>query len=1578
MKSLKPIYYIKSILFFLLFIILAIKIEAQVCQDIDSSNNWVNSWVSCDKSTSPNPERPNSHWLLYEFDEPQAINTCHIWNANRKGESNMGLQEAIFDYSIDGTTWNTLGSFDFPRSDESAEYAGFEGPDFGGIFVTKILITVTKTHGNTGCASLSEIQFNINTGACYGNLDACGVCNGEGETTWYIDQDGDGLGSIDQTVQSCEQPIGFVSNSNDDCDTGVVGWNTIGKIFEDNGCTGCHSAAAAGGLNLTTYQATIAGGNKCGTEILTGTTLVDIITTDSYSGCGETFIGPSMNARVGGQIDDQELALIRKWVEDGAPEDCQCPLNAPDSDGDGVCDIVDECPNLDNSLIGTPCDDGSDCTLNDRWGEDCNCSGDLIDSDNDGICDMEDAEPNNPCTADGVIDGIEPEDWIPNPENDCDLDGVSVAVGDLDDFSACVDQVGTLNTAICNCGDTVIDEGGILFNYSGINANQAQPAEGLPDGNFTGNMFNNDTVTLQFPFMEVDEEICLTLGFSSGNGEARVFLNNRLMTLIGDGSLNDYQPQEFCFKTFDSGIQTLIIMEDGPGNMRIDGSKYLACPCSGGNENDIKNVACLANYENVGWRQIIDCTINICEGESLVLGTDRYETVEFRWTGPNGFSQVSSTINFEAVKPSDSGFYWIFYQNPSGCHLNKRMVLNVLPRPTVNAEVIQPSCGRVNGEIRLTFTDHPSQETIEFSVEGPDGNFSEIPDNLGNFIYSGLNTGTYDVWARWSTGECPVNVGTFLLEDQPAPTLISSQRITICEGEPVILSPGAIGNDLSYTWSTGSKSSQIETIPIPSGYADEKFAYKVTVTDGNGCSTNGKLIVKVLSNPKVIVDVHHLNGEEHGAVTFNFPDHPDRTRMEFSINGVDGDYHPTVDNIGSFSITDLERGTYDAWVRWENGECPVNLGNFIIRNTGECPEIRAESSESLVCEGTPVTLSVNTASGWSYSWSNGSNRASQTIIAKPSSYADEDIKYSVIVTDKNGCSREDKISIKVRSHPHANFTVNHPMCNRADGSINFRFQDHPTRKKLEFSVTGKDGIYKKSDDNAGSFTITNLLAGRYSIWARWNNETCPIKLGDVELVNIPGPTVDARPNTVEVCEGESVNLWVKGTDGLKYKWSNGFEGPVQDVIPVISKFENKTLYYTVIGEDKNGCVASDRVTVKVLSKPRVTVGKTSATCGRADGSINFSFQDHPRWKTIEFSINGKDGPYIKTEDKNLRLTVPNLKAGGYSVWARWGNDDCQIHLGTVQLPNVSGPIVEVSPSKITICEGESVELEVDGRNSWTYTWNNGVKTKNQIITPTISKYEDKVLTYTVKAVDNRGCVGMDKAVVKVLSKPRITMDYVNPSCGKNDGSMVFTIQDHPNQRGVEVSLNGKNGFFRNWDDNVGTFVIDRLPAGSYNPWVRWKNDSCPMSLGSMKLIEKDNCNSLITSGDRNLSDLMDGLSDQTKFSNFNIEEFDNQKSLNNEMAFRSTQLSTNQGLDLLQVFPNPLSRGNSLTIKYYSEQGGQSLRILNVAGQEIKTIEKDLINVGWNNFVVNLSSISTGTYIIMDKQRNYKRFVVIE
>ena len=80
-----------------------------------------------------------------------------------------------------------------------------------------------------------------------------------------------------------------------------------------------------------------------------------------------------------------------------------------DADGDGTPDHCDTC---DDTLAGTPCSDGDDCTVGDIYDANCNCiSGPVVDTDGDGVCDADDIcegyDDHEDADNDGIPDGCE-------------------------------------------------------------------------------------------------------------------------------------------------------------------------------------------------------------------------------------------------------------------------------------------------------------------------------------------------------------------------------------------------------------------------------------------------------------------------------------------------------------------------------------------------------------------------------------------------------------------------------------------------------------------------------------------------------------------------------------------------------------------------------------------------------------------------------------------------------------------------------------------------------------------------------------------------------------------------------------------------------------------------------------------------------------------------------------------------------------------------------------------------------------------------------------------------------------------
>lgn len=145
----------------LLFLLLPFSLYAQQCTIQDNhSNNTNDSWQSCQTTTNPNPNRPNSHWLLYDLGALYSLGATTFWNYNIAGETNKGMRSVVIDYSQDGMTWTEAASFQLGQATGNTTYTGEDGPHLGEIDAQYILITSLSTWGN-GCAGLGEVRFAI-------------------------------------------------------------------------------------------------------------------------------------------------------------------------------------------------------------------------------------------------------------------------------------------------------------------------------------------------------------------------------------------------------------------------------------------------------------------------------------------------------------------------------------------------------------------------------------------------------------------------------------------------------------------------------------------------------------------------------------------------------------------------------------------------------------------------------------------------------------------------------------------------------------------------------------------------------------------------------------------------------------------------------------------------------------------------------------------------------------------------------------------------------------------------------------------------------------------------------------------------------------------------------------------------------------------------------------------------------------------------------------------------------------------------------------------------------------------------
>lgn len=454
------------------------------------------------------------------------------------------------------------------------------------------------------------------------------------------------------------------------------------------------------------------------------------------------------------------------------------------------------------------------------------------------------------------------------------------------------------------------------------------------------------------------------------------------------------------------------------------------------------------------------------------------------------------------------------------------------------------------------------------------------------------------------------------------------------------------------------------------------------------------------------------------------------------------------------------------------------------------------SSNSPICEGDSLLISLNTFQGATYHWtgSNGFSSSADHIILTSISLKDSGL-YSV-VRSKNGCN-SDSSSIKVIVKPRPDTSLLHisltsPVC---EGDSLILHADNIPGYLYYWS--GPFGFNSQLNEII-KYPVLLIDSGLYDLTLDYNGcRTQPMYL----KASIKNRPIATAGNNSPLCEGDSLFLFANLLIGANYFWysTDGFTSKMQNPTIYPAQLKDSGIY--ILSISYNSCISKPSMTyVKINKTPDTPI---------VTGIFNLCVEDDLHFNTDDviggtFSWTGPMGFTSKTQSPIIS-NIQTQRSGIYSV--KVTVNKCQSAPSRIKVSVFDNPTVYLGNDTNT-CEGNKIAL--DPGYFFDYLWEDSSKSRIHFL--------NKPGTYWVKVFNSSGCSNSDSIIVSELCPPSIYIpnaftpnnDGINDSFiikGKNIIDFSIKIFD---RWGEEIfhSFDVNNG----WD---GTYRGINCPIGTY-------------------------------------------------------------------------------------------------------------------------------------------------------------------
>lgn len=655
-----------------------------------------------------------------------------------------------------------------------------------------------------------------------------------------------------------------------------------------------------------------------------------------------------------------------------------------------------------------------------------------------------------------------------------------------------------------------------------------------------------------------------------------------------------------------------------------------------------------------------------CDGTATVTpsgGTAPYTIV---WSpAPPGGQQGNLTVTGLCL-----GAWQVTVTDANGCQATASAFINA-PPPFVAGLVVTPeTCA---GACTGTATVSPSGGTGAISVlwAPPPGGGQGA--NTATGLCAGIAYTVTLTDAIGCTASFPFTVDPFTpIIPNSSSTPVSCAGV--CDGTATVGPTGGTA-PYTYSWSPGG-----QITPSVSGLCEG--VYTVTITDFNNCSIDAQVII---TGPPPIdaqatVTGISCNGQCDGAITLA------------TIGGTAPYtylWNPIPPNgQGQDEATNLCAGIWNVLITDANG-CTLPISFDLTQPAPLSLQLTVTPSECQVCIGTASVIVSGGTPGYTIEWYSAGGSLINTGPDATDLCAGI---YSALVTDANGCSIQQAVSITDSNGESITTTDGSTSCpNTCDGSVSVDFvcADAPCTIAW-FDAQGND--LQQSGNS-----LSGLCPGDYLVLV--TNASGCITI-DTATVVAPPPTNLLISSTPVTCAGVCNGTATVGVNGgiPPYTWQWSPEPGTGQGTPLATGLCAGV--YTVLISDGGGCDTTAQVLITEPLPLSSGAALTDITCsGQCDGSVALMITGGTAPYAIVWSPVPPDGQGV--------LNATSLCAGDWTVVITDANGCSITETYTITEPQPLQVTVSTTPSTCPNCDGQATVVVTGGSPPYTITWSLG-------------------------------------------------------------------------------------------------------------------------------------------------------------------------------------------------------------------------------------------------------------------------------